>query len=77
MRSLWLARNVRRLENCIKRAVIMAEGQQITRADLGLDMAADDGDGYIDLRHVRDAAERGAVVTALGRATATSCVPPG
>ena len=60
--------NVRELENCIKRAVIMAEGQQITRSDLGLDMAADDGDGYIDLRHVRDAAERGAVVTALGRA---------
>ena len=60
--------NVRELENCIKRTVIMAEGQQITRADLGLDMAADDGDGYIDLRHVRDAAERGAVVTALGRA---------
>ena len=60
--------NVRELENCIKRAVIMAEGQQITRADLGLDMAAEDGDGYIDLRHVRDEAERGAVVTALGRA---------
>lgn len=60
--------NVRELENCIKRAVIMAEGQQITRADLDLDVAADDGDGYIDLRHVRDAAERGAVVTALGRA---------
>ena len=60
--------NVRELENCIKRAVIMAEGQQIARADLGLDIAADDGDGYIDLRHVRDEAERGAVVTALGRA---------
>jgi two-component system NtrC family response regulator len=60
--------NVRELENCIKRAVIMADGQQITRADLGLDMAAEDGDGYIDLRHVRDEAERGAVVTALGRA---------
>ena len=60
--------NVRELENCIKRAVIMAEGQQITRADLGLDMATEDGDGYIDLRHVRDEAERGAVVTALGRA---------
>ena len=60
--------NVRELENCIKRAVIMAEGQQITRADLGLDMATEEGDGYIDLRHVRDEAERGAVVTALGRA---------
>jgi two-component system NtrC family response regulator len=60
--------NVRELENCTKRAVIMADGQQITRADLGLDIAADDGNAYIDLRNVRDEAERGAVVTALGRA---------
>ncbi len=60
--------NVRELENCIKRAVIMADGQQITRADLALEIAADDGDGYIDLRRVRDEAERGAVATALGRA---------
>ena len=60
--------NVRELENCIKRAVIMADGQLITRADLALEIAADDGDGYIDLRRVRDEAERGAVATALGRA---------
>ncbi|MBL8432825.1 MAG: PEP-CTERM-box response regulator transcription factor [Dechloromonas sp.] len=60
--------NVRELENCIRRAVIMADGQQITRADLALEIAADDGDGYIDLRRVRDEAERGAVATALGRA---------
>ena len=60
--------NVRELENCIKRAAIMADGQQITRADLALEIAADDGDGYIDLRRVRDEAERGAVATALGRA---------
>ena len=56
------------MENCIKRAAIMADGQQITRADLALEIAADDGDGYIDLRRVRDEAERGAVATALGRA---------
>lgn len=60
--------NVRELENCIRRAVIMADGQQMTRADLALEIAADDGDGYIDLRRVRDEAERGAVATALGRA---------
>ena len=34
--------NVRELENCIKRAVIMADGQQITREDIGLTQVADD-----------------------------------
>lgn len=60
--------NVRELENCIKRAVIMAEGTRITREDIGLDASASDEIEFIDLRKVRDAAERQAIVTALGRA---------
>jgi len=59
--------NIRELENCIKRAVIMADGSQITREDIGL-QTADDENAYIDLRQVRDDAERTAVATALGRA---------
>jgi len=60
--------NVRELENCIKRAVIMADGQQITRDDIGLEEPAGTETEFIDLRKIRDAAERNAVVTALGRA---------
>jgi two-component system, NtrC family, response regulator len=60
--------NVRELENCIKRAVIMADGQQITRDDIGLDTADNASTEFIDLRRIRDDAERNAVVTALGRA---------
>lgn len=60
--------NIRELENCIKRAVIMADGPQITREDIGLAQAADEENGFIDLRQVRDNAERVAVVKALGRA---------
>ena len=37
--------NVRELENCIRRAVIMADGNQITAADVGLGGGADD-DGF-------------------------------
>ena len=60
--------NIRELENCIKRAVIMADGPQITREDIGLAQATDEESGFIDLRQVRDDAERVAVVKALGRA---------
>ena len=60
--------NVRELENCIKRAVIMADGAQIARDDIGLNVEQDDSNEFIDLRRVRDDAERRAVVTALGRA---------
>jgi two-component system NtrC family response regulator len=59
--------NVRELENCIKRAVIMTDGIQIARDDIGLNVQ-DDSNEFIDLRRVRDDAERQAVVTALGRA---------
>jgi len=60
--------NVRELENCIKRSVIMADGTQITRDDIGLDDPEGVGSEFIDLRRIRDDAERNAVVTALGRA---------
>lgn len=60
--------NVRELENCIKRAVIMADGLQITREDIGLEQIKDNSCEFIDLRRIRDEAERNAVVTALSRA---------
>lgn len=60
--------NVRELENCIKRAVIMADGAQIARDDIGLSQSIEDTNEFIDLRRVRDEAERQAAVTALSRA---------
>lgn len=59
--------NVRELENCIKRAVIMADGPRITLDDIGLDAEKSGEVEFIDLRKVRDDAERNAIVTALGR----------
>jgi two-component system, NtrC family, response regulator len=60
--------NIRELENCLKRASIMADGQQITAEDLGLDPSADSDDELtLDLRQVRDEAERKAVLAALAR----------
>ena len=59
--------NVRELENRIKRAAIMAEGKMVTASDLDLDTAAADN-GFLNLRQVRDAAEK----TAIGRALSMS-----
>jgi two-component system NtrC family response regulator len=58
--------NVRELENVVKRAVIMTEGTGIAASDIGLDPGAD-SDGELNLRQVRDDAERQAVVRVLGR----------
>lgn len=58
--------NVRELENCIKRAVIMADGTRITTADLGLQTDSDDLE-FLNLRQVREEAERRAVVRVLSR----------
>lgn len=58
--------NVREIENCLKRAVIMADGLQISREDIGLN--SDENSEYIDLRKIRDDAERNAVAIALSRA---------
>ncbi|MCK0512484.1 PEP-CTERM-box response regulator transcription factor [Aromatoleum buckelii] len=58
--------NVRELENCLKRAVIMTEGSRITADDLGLD-SVDPDLQHLNLRQVRDEAERRAVVRVLAR----------
>jgi two-component system NtrC family response regulator len=58
--------NVREMENCIKRAVIMAEGPQITVDDLGL-AASPEAEEPINLRQIRDEAGYKAVVKALAR----------
>ena len=58
--------NVREMENCIKRAVIMAEGSQINGEDLGLS-ASSTMEEPINLRQVRDEAEHKALVKALAR----------
>ena len=63
--------NVRELQNLIKRAAIMADGDRITAADLGLKPPpADESESpepTLDLRTVRERAERQAVVAALSR----------
>jgi len=62
--------NVRELQNMLKRAVIMCEDDRVTALDLGLRaQAAQDADvaSSLDLRTVRERAERQAVVTALAR----------
>src|SRR5690606_31259977 len=58
--------NVRELENAVKRAVIMAEGTRIVREDLGLGPAEEKPDP-VNLRQVREEAERKAIVRALSR----------
>ena len=62
--------NVREMQNLIKRASIMADGERVTAEDLGLRvMSADEAaDGSLDLRTVRERAERQAVIAALARA---------
>jgi two-component system NtrC family response regulator len=60
--------NVRELENCIKRAVIMADGNTIGADDLGLAPAENTAEAEaFNLRHVRDEAEKQAVVKAMSR----------
>jgi len=59
--------NVRELENCIKRAVIMADGNQITVEDIGLNQVQNEQEAVLDLRHVREDAEKRVIITALGR----------
>ena len=56
--------NVRELENVIKRAVIIVDGSTISAADLGL---SDANSEALNLREVREEAERNAVLRALGR----------
>jgi two-component system, NtrC family, response regulator len=60
--------NIRELENCIKRATIMADASQISSQDLGLkNVAIDQSDEVIELRVIRNDAEKRAIVKAMGR----------
>ena len=59
--------NVRELENRVKRAVIMAEGRLVSAADLDLDGSATE-EAALNLRTVREAADRKAIRHALTRA---------
>jgi two-component system, NtrC family, response regulator len=62
--------NVRELLNAIKRASIMADGDRLTCDDLGLPppkAGSDSPNSDLDLRTVREAAERQAIVGALAR----------
>ncbi|MBL8413610.1 MAG: PEP-CTERM-box response regulator transcription factor [Propionivibrio sp.] len=60
--------NVRELENCIKRAVIMADGNQITVEDIGLDPGQNEQETSLDLRQLREQVEKRVIITALARA---------
>ena len=57
--------NVRELENKIKGAVIMAEGKQVTAADLGLAHIEEHEEESLNLREVRQRAESRAIRIAL------------
>jgi len=60
--------NIRELENSIRRATLMADGPQILSSDLGLNFSDKSAvDNSLNLRLIRDAAEKKAVVSALGR----------
>lgn len=60
--------NVREMENCIKRAVIMADSAQITAEDLGLPIVLDEKEeDPINLRQVREEAEYKALVRVLAK----------
>ena len=65
--------NVRELLNAIKRAAIMADGVRVTAADIGLPVPNGEGQtassSDIDLRKVREQAERQAIITALARSS--------
>jgi two-component system, NtrC family, response regulator len=58
--------NVRELENVVKRAVIMADGPAIDADDIGLSAESKEGPA-LNLRQVRDEAEKHAVLQVLGR----------
>ena len=60
--------NVRELENVIRRAVIMAEGSSIGANDIGISAeSVERENALLNLRQVREEAEKHAVLRALGR----------
>ena len=58
--------NVRELENVMRRAVIMADGPRISAADIGIAPELQET-LQLNLRQVRDEAEKNAVLRVLGR----------
>ena len=58
--------NVREMENCIKRAVIMADKSRIGADDLGLAVTAEKA-APVNLRQVRDEAERKEIIKVMSR----------
>ncbi len=59
--------NIRELENCIKRAVIMVDGNNIAAQDVGLDAPQlDESENSFDLRAIRDKAEKNAIISVMG-----------
>ncbi len=59
--------NVRELENCLKRATIMAEGNSLSAQDVGLGEVSAEDTMPLDLRTIRDTAERQALIAAVSR----------
>jgi two-component system NtrC family response regulator len=59
--------NVRELENRIKRAVIMADGRNVTAEDLDLPGSCSDEPDLINLRSARELADRNAIRQAMSR----------
>ncbi|HCW91011.1 MAG TPA: PEP-CTERM-box response regulator transcription factor [Marinobacter sp.] len=57
--------NVREMINKVKRATIMAEGRRITADDLQMAKSCEGADNQLNLRQVRENAERQAITTAL------------
>jgi two-component system NtrC family response regulator len=60
--------NVRELENCIRKAVILADAAEITVEDLGLDDNSESGTDIEPLKLVRARAESDAILAALQKA---------
>ena len=60
--------NIRELENCIRRAVIMVDGSQITAQDVGFAVPEKaQEENSLDLRTIRENAEKNAIISAMGR----------
>jgi len=60
--------NVREMINKTKRAAIMADENKVSARDLELDNATPLNDDALNLRHIRDTAERNAIVQAINAA---------
>ncbi|NMT63776.1 PEP-CTERM-box response regulator transcription factor [Marinobacter orientalis] len=57
--------NVREMINKVKRATIMADGKRVTAADLELNCDEESTESQLNLRQVRENAERAAIMQAL------------